>query len=145
MALPPALPPQRARFRNRLGVWLFATVCIVIAPLLPVFVELIKSGDVKPETYLLTAAVLAVGYGFSTAQPAFWAFYAVIFLGSIAYNYNPDRVPPSPAWPEFLIGLENWLVHHVALAFLLFVLILHTLERFLWHVVWDQLFPDWRR
>ncbi len=144
-ATPSPSPTPRARFRNRLGVWFFATVFIVVFPLIPIFVELAQSGEVKPETYLLTAAVLAVGYGFTSQEPFFWAFYGLIFLGSLAYDYNPAAIPPSPAWPEQLAGIEAWITHHLALIFVLLVAILHALERFIWHVVWDKLFPDWRK
>src|SRR6266436_2080811 len=126
MAVTPSPPPTpRARFRNRLGIWFFATVFIVVFPMFPIFVELIKRGEVKPETYLLTAAVLAVGYGFTSREPFFWAFYGLIFFGSLAYDFNPAAALPSPAWPEFLAGFEAWITHHLALSFLLLVALLH--------------------
>ena len=107
-------------------------------------VELVKSGEVKPESYLLTAAVLAVGYGFTSQQPVAWALYGLIFFGSLVYDFNTAAVPPSPARPAILADIFVWIFHHLALCALLSVAIVHALERFLWHVVWDQLFPDWR-
>jgi hypothetical protein len=141
---PSPLATSRARFRNRLGVWSFATVFIVVFPLFPIFVELVKTGGVKPESYLLTAAVLAVVYGFTSQHPVSWALYGLIFFGSLVYDFNA-AVLPSPGWPQFLAGFEAWIAHHFALFLVLLVTVFHTLERFLWHVVRDQLFPDWRR
>jgi hypothetical protein len=36
--------PVRAGIRNRTGIWFFAVVFIVVAPLLPVFIEAVKFG-----------------------------------------------------------------------------------------------------
>jgi ABC-type dipeptide/oligopeptide/nickel transport system permease component len=106
---------------------------------------LIKSGEVRTESYLLTAAVLAIGYLFTSESYAFWASYILIFLGSVAYNYNPSAALSSPAWPEFLSGVEEWIAHHLALSAVILVATLHAIERFNSHVVGDYLFPDWRK
>jgi hypothetical protein len=95
--------PVRAGIRNRTGIWFFAVVFIVVAPLLPVFIEAVKFGEVKPETYLLTTAVLSVGYGFSSQEPLFWGAYGLLFFGSLGYDFNPGAAPPPLPWPAFLV------------------------------------------
>src|SRR5258708_2762875 len=92
----PSLPAAQARLQDRLGVWVFSIVFIVMFPLFPIFVEMVKTGEVKPESYLLTTAVLAVGYGFTSQRQAFWAFYGLLFLCSLTHTFNPSAVLPSP-------------------------------------------------
>lgn len=137
---------NRGGAHKRLGVWFFAAVFVVAVPLFPVLVEAVKhQGVVRPETYLLTAAVLSVGFGFSSQAPSCWAAYALIFFGSLIYDYNPRATPPLMSWPEFLAGFESWVTSHLALSLLLLAAMLHTIERFMWHVVWNRPFPDWRQ
>jgi hypothetical protein len=141
----PATPPRKARptIRNRCGVLCFATVFIIIAPLFPVFVEALKSGDVRPETYPLTAAVLAVGYGFASQDPLFWAAYALLFFASLGYDFKPEAVLPTLAGDGIVARVIGWIMGHLSLSLMLAVTMLQFIERFIWHMVSDRQFPDW--
>jgi hypothetical protein len=125
---------------SRMGVWVWAVFAVFVVPLFPVFVEAVKKGMVAPETFLLTAAVLAAGYGFSSEMPLFWAIYGIIFLASIGYDFKPDA-----ALPDFLKGFGVWIFHNPQLSILLLTGLLHAIERFRLHVVLDRPFPDWRQ
>jgi hypothetical protein len=129
-------------------MWLFAIVFIIIAPLFPLFVERMKSGEVRPESYLLTTAVLAVGYAFSSQAPFFWAVYGLFFFGSLGYDFNPGAVPPGVPWPrvvpDSVVGVGDWITHHPTLGMLMAVSIIQAIERFIWHVILGRQFPDWR-
>jgi hypothetical protein len=118
---------------------------MVVVPLFPIMVEWIKTGDVKPETFLLTAAVLAAGYGFSTQAPLSWGLYALIFLFSVAIDYNPSGVLVPAGLAVGISDRVRWIFDHPASSLLLFAAGYHSLERFWWHVVWRRPFPDWRQ
>lgn len=118
---------------------------MVGVPLFPVLVELIKNGEIKPETFLLTAAVLAAGYGFSTQTPLSWGLYALIFLFSVAFDYRPEAALPLAVWAAPTTAFVRWILDHLALSLMLLTVAIHTLERFVWHVLRDFPFPDWRR
>jgi hypothetical protein len=119
---------------------------MIVVPMLPVAIEALKhSGSVMPETFLLTAAVLAVGYGFSSQEPLSWAAYGFIFLACLVYDAAPDLTVPKIWWPRFMKEFGDWITDHLPLSLMLLVSVLHTGERLIWHVVRDQPFPDWRK
>ncbi len=167
---PPAPPPQpspatkgRRALGGRVGVWTLSIAAVVIIPMLPLLVEARKNaGVVKEENYLLTAAVLAAGFGFTSEGNFFRAAYILVFLACIVFD-QPDAaagatltgpatvtaIQPSPlvafasahsAWAGDAIG---WILDHAALDMVLAVAVLQAIERFVWHVVLDRRFPDW--
>jgi hypothetical protein len=141
----PAAPVRsRARLHDRLGVWVFAVVCMVILPLFPIFVEIMKTGDVKPDSYLLTTVVLAVGYGFTSLHMGVRGVYLLLFFFSLILSYNPSVVLSPPSWPTFIADFGTWVTYHPALTLVILVTAVHSVERFVWHVVLNQLFPDWQ-
>ncbi len=150
----PGTPPQsgakrpRSTLGSRLGMWIFSLVAIVLLPLFPLFIEGVKNDwEIKTENYLLTAAVLAAGFGFSTEGNLYRAAYMFLFLLSVGYDFRPapHDVANLPLDSGLLDSAKGWLMSHIALDALLLVVVLQTIERFTWHVVIDRLFPDWRK
>jgi hypothetical protein len=165
MAVEPQ-PPRRSpiRMRSRFSNWVFSVVAMIVIPLFPLFVEAMKNnGVVKGESYLLTSAVLAAAFGFTSEGNLFRAAYVLLFLASLGYDFRPEPAPPSggggvgsPAtagaashmaagqWPSETFGLAmGWISGHPALDLLITVGALHAIERFIWHMVQDRRFPDW--
>jgi hypothetical protein len=152
-ALPdPSQASSRPSLKDRLSTWLLCIVALVMAPLFPLFVEGTKnSWVVAPENVLLTAAVLAVGYGFSSEGTFFRAAYAMTFLLAVGLDFQPTAsqiaLPtatsgPSSLWAS-IAAASGWVKGHVALEVLFGVTVLQSIERFNWHVGLDRRFPDW--
>ena len=130
---------------DRLGTWIVAVVCMVIFPLFPIFVEIMKTGEVKPDSYVLTTVVLAVGYGFTSLHMAARGGYLLLFFFSLVLSYNPSVVLSPPSWPTFIADFEAWVAYHLALTSVILVTAVHSVERFVRHVALGQLFPDWQK
>jgi hypothetical protein len=159
---PPPLPAatsssrSRATFKNRLGHWFFSVVALVIIPMFPLFVEAVRhEWKIVPENYLMTAAVLAAGYGFASEGNWFRAAYTLVFLYSVGYDFRPTAEATAEASAKtdeigttlgaILTHIWTWIAAHPQLDPVLFVAGLQSIERFSWHVVFGRLFPDWRK
>lgn len=133
---------------ERLGTWFFAVVAIIIMPLLPLLVEAAKNDlEVKPENLLLTAAVLGIGFAFSSESNLFRASYGLIFFFSIGLNYHSgDQQINAVTAADPAVGAaphhDSWLFGHPGY-FVSAVCILHAVERMNWHVGKRKKFPDW--
>lgn len=128
---------------DRLGTWIASVVCMVIFPLFPIFVEIMKTGEVKPDSYLLTTVVLAIGYGFTSLHMSVRGLYGLLVFFSLVLSYNPSVVLSPPSWPTFIADFEAWVTYHLPLTFVILVTAVHSVERFVWHVTLRRVFPDW--
>jgi len=125
--------------------------CIVVVPLFPIFVECVKNeGHVRSESFLLTAAVMAAGYGFASEDDLARAAYLVLFLASIGFDFKssdimlyPTTSPAGAASP----WQAGYFIHLIKSNFCVLLLVLtsavQTVERLSWHVILDRRFPDW--
>jgi len=155
---------------EKLSVWVLSVVAVVLLPLFPIYVEWVKDlrGSVKTESLLLTTAVLAAGYGFSSENNWFRSAYLLVFFFSVGYDFRAAPHPTSPNtsyetvhfvhkssyFPDnskevlsdvadFFTSIKGWCGGHIPTFLLIVVALLHMMERFLWHVVFDRRFPDW--
>jgi hypothetical protein len=118
---------------GKFSTWLFSLGCMIAVPCLPLGIEAAKhTGTIKPESYFLTAAVLAATFGLSSESNFFRFGYIMAFLGTISLDFQPEQG-------------EAWLSVDWAAKFMFAVAILHAIERFTWHIVLDRRFPDWLR
>jgi hypothetical protein len=156
---PAAVPPipRRARpnLRSRFGNWAFSLVAMIVIPLFPLFVEAMKNhGKIRDENYLLTGAVLAATFGFTSEGNLFRAAYVLLFLASLGYDFHPESMPAQRSatpWTSAIITTApgifgnslDWISGHPAIDLLIMVGGLHVIERFIWHLVQDRRFPDW--
>jgi hypothetical protein len=97
-------------------------------PCLPLVVERLRDGHVKDDSYFLTAAVLAATFIFTADHYVFRCIYILLFLINLLLDIVPGQTARDLA--------------HYSGTLLLSVALLHATERFWWHVVWDQPFPD---
>ncbi|MBV9393943.1 MAG: hypothetical protein JOZ84_05980 [Methylobacteriaceae bacterium] len=98
----------------------------------------------------MTAAVLAVGFGFTAEGNFTRAAYLLLFFFCIGYDFQPegpkgDTAHAGGAIPIAQATLTGWFFDHLALCALIAVAVIHMVERFNWHVVLDRKFPDWLR
>lgn len=117
-----------------IGTWILAIIATLVLPCLPLGIEWLKDGHIKPGTILVTAAVLAATFAFTAEHVIFFSTYLILFLINILFDMS--------AGPNQPVRLDQWsgtLLYGVA--------ILHGMERFWWHVVFDRSFPErppWR-
>ena len=137
---------------DRFTTWLLAVAAIIVLPCFPLFVEAMKNGgEIRSEDYLLTAAVLAAGYGLASEGNLFRTGYLLIFLFGIGYDFKPEAsavghlAAAGPAGADWLQRLWRWPWSHPPPASLISVAVLHAIERLQWHIGWDRKFPDWRK
>ncbi|HEY1934306.1 MAG TPA: hypothetical protein VGG99_20040 [Acetobacteraceae bacterium] len=103
---------------------------MIVIPLFPLFVEAMKNrGSIRGESVLLTGAVLAATFGFTSEGNLFRAAYMLLFLASVGYDFHPDinRALPAPA------GVLGWIFDHPAIDLLTLVGLVDAMERFIWH------------
>jgi hypothetical protein len=141
LALPPPKPPFFTRVRRKLqavsdivargtdgfGVWFWSVLATIAAPCLPIFIEFLSTGTVKANSYFITAAVLSAAFAVSTGHTFFRALYGGLFV----INLILDTVS----------GPFSASIEHYAGILLLLTAVLHAVERFWWHVVYDRPFP----
>jgi hypothetical protein len=140
---------------------------MILLPLFPLYVEAMKADwSVRPESVLLTAAVLSAGYLISSQTYLPRAWYAIVFLLSIGYDFHPqnpissiefDRQLASSGLNQINFSAENvatmtidwdlafggWCGNHFPYVLLMSAIFVHGMERFSWHVVLDRKFPEW--
>src|ERR1700730_18524926 len=64
--------------------WLLSLIFMIGVPCLPLAIEAAKNtGKVRPDSYYMTAAVLAASYGIATNHKAFMVGYSCGFLAPI--------------------------------------------------------------
>lgn len=131
-------------FRNKVSTWFFAVVVVIVFPMFPLGVEARKNAfEIKDENLLLTAAVLSVSF-FVTSEGNFYrASYVLLFLYSVCWNFGAEPVHSATLAPGSLDTYMGWAGTHSALIALLATVVLHSIERFNWHVVLNRRFPDW--
>jgi len=78
-------------------------------------------------SYFITAAVLSAAFGVSTRNTFFRALYSSLFV----VNLIVDTVS----------GPFSANIEHYAGILLVLTAVLHAVERFSWHVVYDMPFP----
>ncbi len=159
----PPVPPEW--FKGAFGVWILSIVCVIFLPCFPLLVEGYKTNwDIRRESVLLTAAVLAAGYLVSSRTNTPRAMYIVVFLVSVAYDFRPAPLTSPSGVGQLIstvselsvanmanIGLDwswtivGWCGNHFQYVLLIIAIVVHAMERFSWHVVLDSKFPDWVR
>lgn len=172
---PPSPPVPSPWFKDGFGVWVYSLVCMIFLPCFPLLVEGFKTdlGNVKRESILLTAAVLAAGYLVSARTYLPRSMYIVVFLVCIAYDFRPELPKPSSGLGQEAVGfakfhmisigseisvanvvnsgldwgsaIGGWCGNHFPWVLLIIVIFVHAVERFSWHVVLRRRFPDWVR
>jgi hypothetical protein len=118
-----------------IGAWLYSLVGCVFAPCLPVIIDALQHGRASANVVFVTASVMSVGYLISAEHNLFRAFYSLTFIGSLLFG-------SIAAQTEAVTGFWNLPTFAIFTAAML-----HSAERFWWHVVWDRPFPDclWRK
>jgi hypothetical protein len=116
---------------NGIGMWLLSVIATLVLPCLPLFIEWLKDGRIKPETIFVTAAILAATFAFTAEHVILFSAYLLFFLVNLLLD-----VTTGPSRP---VALDHW-----AGILLAGVAILHAGERFWWHVVLDRSFPERR-
>lgn len=143
---------------------------MIFLPLFPLYVEAMKADwSVRPESVLLTAAVLSAGYLVSSQTYLSRAWYVIVFFLSIGYDFRPqhpissiefDRQLASSGLNQISLSAENiatmtnfgidwglefggWCGNHFPYVLLMSAIFVHGIERFSWHVVLDRKFPEW--
>jgi hypothetical protein len=101
----------------------------IAAPCLPLFIELLRSGNVKSDSIYITAAVISAAFSVSAEHVLFRALYIALFV----VNLIIDTVSGGP----FSAQLDSWAGTVLAL-----VAMLHATERAWWHLVLDRPFPE---
>jgi hypothetical protein len=120
-------------------------VAIIIMPLLPLLVEAARNNlQIKGENLLLTTAVLAVGFGFSSESNLFRASYALLFFFAIGLDFHPEAQGRAEPLAVETVQGNAWLFAHPGY-FVIAVCGLHAIERLDWHVAKKRRFPDWLR
>lgn len=118
------------RYLDGLSTYALSLLATLLLPALPLPIEWLKTDHVEPESYLITVAVLAAGFGFSAEHNSYRAGYGLLFLTGLIL----DIVGKSGKVASQADGYA-WVL-------LLAVAALHGSERFWWHVVLDRPFPD---
>jgi hypothetical protein len=113
---------------NRIGVWAFSVVATILAPCLPVGIELWKTGNIESASYCITTTVLAAAFAVSAGNKLFLSLYIVLFVINLVFY-----IVTGPFSPQ----LDDW-----AGRMLLMVAVLHGMQRVWWHIVLDRPFPD---
>jgi hypothetical protein len=144
---PPPEPPNISRLRltklfrrfryfrevcadgfNRFSVFGLAILATIASPCLPIVIEWYRTGDVKADTYYLTAAVLASAFAVTAEHNAFRGLYIVSFV----INLIVDTIHG-----PFSDRVERW-----AGILLATICVFHMSERFWWHIFQARPFPD---
>lgn len=115
---------------NALSLFFLSLTLVLAVPLLPIMIEWVKDGSVTSLTYLITAAVLAAALAIQAEHNFCRAMYFLTFLVTIvlySLTVGADHAPPVDRFAGIL---------------LLSVIVLHSSERFYWHVVLHRsIFP----
>lgn len=117
-----------------IGTWFLSIVLCILVPCLPVGIEMLRAGHVPAASYFVTAAVLSATYGCSAEHNFYRGLYTLSFIGSLLLDAFGVQA-----------GVQNPPVSEYAGLVLAGVVILHSAERFWWHVIWDRPFPDFLR
>ncbi|WFU49146.1 hypothetical protein [Sinorhizobium terangae] len=128
----------------KVSTWLFSIATIVVFPLLPLGIEAKKNAyHIKEENMLLTTAVLSVAF-FVTSEGNFCrAAYVLLFLYSICWEFGIDAAAGEPMKTTIENTYTGWMTANSAFVALTATLMIHSIERFNWHVVLNRRFPDW--
>lgn len=113
------------------GVWLMAVLATVAAPCLPIFIELLKTGEIKADSFFITTTVMAAAFAVSAEHILARALYMASFVVNLILD-----VVRGP----FSVSIDAW-----AGTLLLSVAFLHIAERAYWHLALDRPFPDYIR
>src|SRR3974390_3339765 len=116
---------------TRGGVWIMAVFATVAAPLLPIFLEFLKTGAVRSDSFFITAAVMAAAFAVSAEH----ILPRALYMASFVVNLILDVVRG-----PFSASIDAW-----AGTLLLSVALLHIAERAYWHLALDRPFPDYSR
>lgn len=85
---------------ERFGTWFLAVVAVIVMPLLPLLVEAARNNlEIRAENLLLTTAVLAVGFGFSSESNLFRASYALLFFFGLDFHADGVTTTAGSAVP----------------------------------------------
>lgn len=115
---------------TKLGVWLFSIVATIAAPCLPIFIELLRKGQVASDSIYITAAVMAAAFAVSAEHVLYRVLYIALFVINLVFNNSAG---------PFSAQLETW-----AGTLLTLVALLHVSERIWWHIVLDRPFPEYK-
>jgi hypothetical protein len=113
---------------DRISVFGFAILAIIAFPCLPVFIEWYRTGEVKADTYYITAAVLAAAFAVTAEHIAFIGLYITSFVINLVL--------------DMVHGPFSDRVDHWAGILLAAICGIHASERFWWHIFLDRPFPD---
>jgi hypothetical protein len=113
---------------DRVGTWLLSLLATLLLPCLPLVVEMLKNGHVDKGNVVITASVLAATFIFTAGHRIAMVFYVLLFV--IALLLDTISGP-----------LAEQMVRDYSGTLLVAVALLHTSERFHWHIVLDRPFP----
>lgn len=122
-----------SRNTDGFGTCLLSVIFTIMVPCLPIGIEWLRTGNVIPDSFLITAAVLSALYGCSAESNLFRAFYSFMFLVSLVIDAFGGNTASSS------VGAT---AGQYAGTLLAAVALVHASERLWWHVVWDRPFPD---
>jgi len=101
--------------------------CLAL-PCLPLVVELLKNGKIDQGNIVITTSILAATFIFTAGHRIAQVIYAILFVMTLLL----DTVQGA---------LAEQMVHNYSGTLLAAVALMHTSERFRWHVVLDRPFP----
>jgi hypothetical protein len=113
---------------DKVGIWLFSIGATLALPCLPLVVEGLKNGHVDKGNVVITASVLAATFIFTAGHKIAQVFYSALFVIALLL----DTITGALA-AQIVRDYSGTLLASVAL--------LHTSERFRWHIVLDRPFP----
>jgi len=108
-----------------------AVLATVAAPCLPIFIELLKTGEIKADSFFITTTVMAAAFAVSAEH----ILPRALYMASFVVNLILDVVRG-----PFSVSIDAW-----AGTLLLSVAFLHIAERAYWHLALDRPFPDYIR
>jgi hypothetical protein len=106
---------------------------------------MLQAGHVTTNAYFITAAVLSVNYGVTAEHNVYRGIYLLTFVLALVLDAFGVANPSAAQHTSGAAASTGIVVTPYAPWLLLCVLSAHTAERFWWHVVWDQPFPDYLR
>jgi hypothetical protein len=101
--------------------------CLAL-PCLPLVVELLKNGHIDKGNVVITSSVLAATFIFTAGHKLAQVIYSLLFVVALLFDAVTGE-------------LAERMVRDYSGTLLAAVALLHTSERFRWHVVLDRPFP----